>query len=388
MFSKSNNIRRGKRTNPFLPISLIGFILMSFAVAGQAQQVHQLLYNNSNWADQNLFGTTADPQTGIASFTTPGGDIHNFYRASNGDVHQLFFNGTSWGDEDLTAGGFGPPAIAGSAFSGFSIQNFQYVYFVSQNQHVHQLLYNNSTWVDTDLTAAIGGHLISPTNQLTAVLTGTAGFHVYYQAANGHIQQLYNVNGTWQLQDLTVISRGPAGNVTQMSAFAVGNFQYVYYVANTRHVHELTYNNTTWVDSDLTALSKSSPVAASAGVTAFAIPGSTKLRVYAITKNFHVLQFGSPNNTAWSTKDLTNLTKGPLANPGNGTVAFATTPNNLPHVYYVAGTHTMELFLATATAPWQNQDLTVLGHGPSATGTGGMAGFSVANFQYVFYLAN
>ena len=389
MFSKSNSTHRVKATNPYLPVSLIGFVLMFFALAAQGQQVHQLLYNNASWADQNLSGASTDLHTGVAAFlTTPNNGLHTYYLASDDDVHQLYLPGTTWVEEDLTLTASAPKAIAGSAVAGFSVQNFQYVYFVAQNQHVHQLLYNNSTWIDSDLTAAVGGTLISPTNQLTAVLTGTSGLHVYYVASSGHMQQLYNVNGNWQIQDLTVVSGGPLANPNGMSAVVIANFQYVFYVANTGHVHELTYNNTTWVDADLTGLSKSLPSAGGSGVTAMVIPGSTKLRVFTIANNDHMLQLGSGNNKAWTSSDLTKLAKAPLANPANGTVAFATTPNNQLHVYYLSGNHVNQLFLPTPATKWQNQDLTNLALAPPASGTSGMAGFSLQNFQYVFYVGN
>jgi hypothetical protein len=202
----------------------------------EAQTIHQLAYNNSTWIDQDLSSQTTDPHTGVAAFvTTPNDQIHTFYLDSAEDVHQLFFNGTSWSDEDLTAEGFGVRAMAKSAVAGFSESNLQYVYYVSQNQHVHQLFYNNADWADADITSLSGGPLTTKTPRLTALATGSSGFHVYYLASNGHVNQLYNVSGSWVNQDITKVAKGPSGRAVWIASINVGNLQYVYYLATTGH---------------------------------------------------------------------------------------------------------------------------------------------------------
>ena len=40
--------------------------------------------------------------------------------------------------------------------SGFSVANYQYVFYVGDDSDIHQMLYNNVGWVDTDLTVASG----------------------------------------------------------------------------------------------------------------------------------------------------------------------------------------------------------------------------------------
>ena len=93
-------------------------------------------------------------------------------------------------------------------------------------------------------------------------------------------------------------------------------------------------------------------------LSAMVIPGTQKLRVYYIGTNNHVIQLASTKNKKWTTSDLTKKTKGPLANSANGAVAFATTPNNQIHVFYVAGDHVNQLFLPTPATKWSNTDLT------------------------------
>ena len=112
-----------------------GLLLSLAALSAHGQQVHQLSYENANWTDQNLFGDQADPSTGIGAFLTTPNDQRHVYSVSYGnnpDVHQLFYNGTSWSDEDLTLSSGGPGATNGSAVTGFSVGNYQYVYYVGR----------------------------------------------------------------------------------------------------------------------------------------------------------------------------------------------------------------------------------------------------------------
>jgi len=84
-------------------------ILSLFAIPANAQHVHQLLYNNYNWTDQNLVGepiyqeNNPDVPTGIAAFTTsPNNQVHVYYVGADGHVHQRtqsqirFFGLTRW----------------------------------------------------------------------------------------------------------------------------------------------------------------------------------------------------------------------------------------------------------------------------------------------------
>lgn len=383
---------RSRRTNCSYSFSVLAGILALCLGAlampnAHAQTIHQLAYNNSTWIDQSLSDQATDPHTGVAAFvTTPNDQIHTFYLDSVEEVHQLFFNGASWSDEDLTAEGFGVPAMAKSAVAGFSELNLQYVYYVSQNQHVHQLFYNNVEWADSDITSLSGGPLTGKTPRLTALATGSSGFHVYYLASNGHVNQLYNVSGSWVNQDITKIAKGPAGKAVWISSINVGNLQYVYYLATTGHVHELYYNNSTWLDEDLTVKAGVPVAAAASPITALVFPGGNVNEVFFIDNNKHLWQMLSGDNIVWASDDVTGQGKGPAANPANGIVAFTTTPNDELHLFYLSGKHINQLSLPAGTDDWQNQDLTAK-FGGKPNGTSAMSGFSLANLQYLYYVS-
>ncbi len=371
-------------------VCAFGLLLSLAALPAFGQTIHQFSYNNSSWVDQDLFGAVTNAQTGVAAFvTTPNDGPHAFYLASDDHVHQLFNNGTSWSDEDLTSETGAPAGLYGSAISGFAVQNFQYVYYISVDLHLHQLLYNNSNWADSDLTVITSGPLSSNTTQLVAFTTGSPAVHVYFTAASGHIHQTFTTTGTnWQDQDLTSLTGGTFGGSGWMAGFNIGNFQYVYFIANTNHVHQFFYNNASWSDEDLTALSNSSPAVGGSGVAALVIPGTKKLRVYVIANHNDILQLASGNGKKWTSSDLCKKAKAPPATAGPGLVAFATTPNNQIHVFYSSDNDLNQLFLPTPATKWQFENLTAEYGGGTMNTNAGMAGYSLQNLQYVYYVAN
>lgn len=367
-----------------------GLLISLAALPASGQQIHQLFYNNANWVDQNLNGSFTDTSTGVGALTTaPNNDLHVFYLSNTGNVHQLYNVGGGWTDENLTAETGGTPANSISNVAGFSNQNFQYVFYIDVDFNVHELLYNNSAWADTNLTVKYGIP-ISNGVELTAFATPNNGLHVYYVTPGPHVIQTYNVGNGWQFEDLTAETGAPQPEGRSLTGFSIGNLQYVYYVASGGDVHQLYYNNANWADEDLTALANTvpSPEYPNGALSAMVVPGTKKLRVYYIGTNNHVIQLASTNNKKWTSADLTKKTKGPLANSSNGAIAFATTPNNQIHVFYVAGNHVNQLFLPTPATKWSNTDLTALTGGGLADYAGEMSGFSIANEQYVYYVAH
>ena len=353
------------------------------------QQVHQLLYDNNNWTDQNLNGSQSSSNGPIAAFlTTPNDQPHVYFLANNGHVHQHFYNGASWSDDDLTVLSGGP--AASGQVSGFSVGNFQYVYYVSLKapQHVHQLLYNNVGWADSDLTV-LGKSKVQAINDYGLVaFTTSPALHVYYQQyPTGDIRQLYSTDGkTWQDQDLTTLTGAPKPYIL-WSGFNIGNLQYVYYQDKVSlDLHQMSYNNANWSDTDLTVLSKTTRPTLSIG-DAFVIPGTKKMRIYYINDDTnHLMQLASANGKTWVSTDLTKRAKGPKPDGGTSILAYATTPNNLVHVFYESGEHIDEIFQPTTTT-WAQDDLTAEGNGGPAVDFTRIAGFSLQNFQYVFYVA-
>jgi hypothetical protein len=368
-------------------VCAFGLLVSLAALPAFGQQIHQLSYNGSTWADQNLNGALAEQHSISSFFTTPNDQFHVFYGAlESADLHQLFYNGSSWADLNLNQA---VELCDYCPISGFSVDNFQYVFYVGLDLDVHEMLYNNAGWVDTDLTIASGGP--APISSNLVALTTSPALHVYYTAADNHIHQLFATNGTnWQDQDLTLTTGAPDAcpPCLGMAAFNVGNFQYVYYVDNDAgDIHQLLYNNVSWSDEDLTALTKSSPITdVYDTLSAFVIPGTKKMRVYFVSgKNGHIMQLASTNNGKWTSSDLTKKAKGSV--PDAQIVAFPDATDRKVNVYYVAGHHVNRIYQPSATT-WANEDLTALTNGGSADSLDQLAGFSLNNDQYLYYVVD
>ena len=370
----------------YFGLCILSILISLAALPTYGQQIHQLSYNGSNWADQNLNGAPAERWAISAFFTTPNDQLHVFYAAlESDDLHQLFYNDSNWADLNLNEA-TGLCKYCG--ISGFSEGNFQYVFYVGGDADLHQMLYNNADWVDTDLTIASGTSAISyPGSNLVAFTTSPA-LHVYYTSSDSHVHQLFATNGTnWQDQDLTVLAGGPVATPAYgMAGFNIGNLQYVYYLATNNHLHQLFYNDAAWTDEDLTSLSKTSPTAGFANISAFVIPGTKKMRVYFVSSsNGHIIQLSSTNNGKWSSADLTKKAKGSV--PDEQIVAFPSPSGGTANVYYVAGHNVNRIYQPTSTT-WANEDLTALTSGGVADSVDELAGFSLQNSQYLYYVAD
>jgi Fungal fucose-specific lectin len=369
----------------YFGLCILSVLISLAALPSFGQQIHQLSYNGSNWADQNLNGLSA--QWAISAFfTTPNDQLHVFFGGlKNPQLYQLFNNRSSWADLDL-----GPHTdlCFYCGISGFSEANYQYVFYVGGDLDIHRMLYHNVDWVDTDLTLASGASATSdPASNLVAFTTSPA-LHVYYTSSDSQVHQLFATNGSnWQDQDLTVLSGGPGATPAYgMAGFNIGNFQYVYYLATNNHLHQLFYNDSSWTDQDLTVLTKTSPTATFANVSALVIPGTKKMRVYFVSaSNGHIIQLASTNNAKWSSVDLTKRARGSV--PDEQIVAFPSASGGTVNVYYVSGHNVNRTYQPTATT-WTNENLTALTNGGVADSVDQLAGFSLQGNQYLYYMAD
>lgn len=361
-------------------LAALVILALSAACGSYAQDaLYQLSYTapNWSWANMKLPGPGASQFSGVAAFnTTPNNQLHVFYQDVSNNIHQLYFNGTVWSDENLTSTTKGVTARPSqSGISGFSIGNFQYVYFLGTDGHVHEYSYVNS-WVDTDVTKKTGGATAQALNRLVAFATGSQR-HVYFVATNATIHQLY-WNGTqWFDQNLTNITEGATAEGPDIAGCAINNHQYIFF-ASGGHLHMYSYINS-WTDTDWT---DRSGISAIEGVTGFAIPGTTRLQMYFDT-------WGPSGSLVADliqlSYDETNPGEGTFSNlpeasgtPGFNMVGFATTPNDQLHLFYSDNGIGQLYFNGTS---WTTENL------PSTNSSfTGVDGFSIGNGQYVYYV--
>ena len=404
-----NNSRKMMGASLHVSICLLG-ILSLFAIPANAQHVHQLLYNNYNWTDQNLVGEPAgsnDPYpTGNAAFTTtPNNEVHVYYVGSDADIHQRtqshtppFFGVSRWVDEDLTQETGAEPVGLDivTMLSGFSEGNYQYVFYGNDDYDIHMLLYDNSKWTQQDISAAAGstgifrgmsvvGFTTTPNNQIHVYYLGWS----YQEQANA-VRQLFFNGTSWSDEDLTAETGATPPSYGWWAGFSIGNYQYLFYPDFFGYLHELYYNNSNWTDVDLSVQIGAPALSIDyAPMTAFVVPGTQTMEVFYTDSDDHIYQISSSDNISWSQQDLTTLTHSPSTSSEDAITAFATTPNNQLHVYYISSSsqsldHVNQLFFNGSS--WSNQDLTATSHAGNAVELEAISGFSLGNYQYVYYV--
>jgi hypothetical protein len=247
--------------------------------------LHQLMYNNVRWTDQDITAagngvtwSTYDYCLAAVS-TTPNNQIHVYYGGTDSNTHQLFFNGSRWSDENLTA-----ETNAGqssSAMVAVSNGNYQYVFYEGPTADIHEMYYNNARWTDVNLTASAGAGYGDYGNLAALIVPGTQTIKLYYgEYSDEDMLELTTSNNVnWTKLDLTKTAHGAAvdGTMTLGVAFATtpNNQLHVYYGVSAygtdADVHQLYFNGNVWSDEDLSTETHSAGVYFNSGMAGFAI---------------------------------------------------------------------------------------------------------------------
>jgi probable HAF family extracellular repeat protein len=345
-----------------------------------------------NWSDQNLItlsgsGTLAEAKAGLGGYAIQDGQ-HIFFVANNQHVHQLYFNNSSWADQDITGyNGNQELAATNSAVSAFADARGQYTYFVDTKQHIREYLYDsNGIWHDTDLSAGTG--IVAQSGTGLASYAIADGVHVFYIGSDKHVFQLYYsaAQGTWSNQDLTSFNGNKelAASPSALSSFADANGQHTYFVDTKRDVHEYLYSAGQWSDSNLMTLANSKTQAAvRSGLSSYAIPDGRHIYFEASNDHVHQLYF---NNSTWSDQDLTRFNGDhETASPG-AIRSFALGDGQ--HTYFVDGKHNLREYLYNSAGQWEDYNLTSLSNsGTSAEAGSAVSAFSISDGQHVIYVS-
>jgi len=206
--------------------------------------IHQLYSDNgTSWQDQDLTSITGGTTSESSPGRTAGFNIDNFqylyFVASTGHVHQFLYNNSSWSDEDLTVLSKSTPADARSDVQALLIPGMKKmcVFYISTDGHIVELAANdNKKWVKTDLSKKT----LAPGPQSFHVAAFTTPphneLHVFYvgYTTNFHVLQLYKPQSqSWTYEDMTALTNGgiPESFYSDIAGFSFQNNQYVYYVA-------------------------------------------------------------------------------------------------------------------------------------------------------------
>lgn len=275
---------------------------------------------------------------------------------------------------------------------------------------------SNVTWSGDDLSAATVtnsmplNHPVSPL--VSYVDVDSAGQHVDYFDADGHVQETYNNGSGWVRNDLTSWSGGvPAFSGSPVGAYAgTDGSQHINFVAansldggvTSYDLHELYCGEICWADKDLTAMAQSSDgpsvmVPSPQGAITGYWDSLDAQHVFFVGADAHIHEMYDPfSGGQWVDNDLFLLAmaQGPVGSlsPTYPALNAYWGENRSQHVNYVdAGNgHVHELY-SPSSGGWVDNDLTELaatnGPSPAASPLGPIRGYWVGvSAQHVVLL--
>jgi RHS repeat-associated protein len=293
--------------------------------------VHEMFSDSSNvWHNQDnttlASGTAAATGSALTSFYSGGSaPEHLFFTASNGHVHEMYSDSSNvWHDQDNTAFASGTAAATGSALTSFYSGGSapEHLFFTASNGHVHEMYSVNGQWYDQDNTAAAFGTAAASGSGLTSFyLGGSYPEHLFFVASNGHVHEMYSNSGHWYDQDNTTVANGTAAVTSSaLTSFDAAGLEYVLFVDASGHVHDM-YSN--WHDQDIMT---SGTTVVDSGTTSLTIGGFTANACYGNSTNPACT--GQPVNTSASqlAATLAQIVNGP-GSPATASISGSTTIN-------------------------------------------------------------
>lgn len=257
-----------------------------------------------------------------------------------------------------------------------------FLYFAGTNQHVYQFVGNHTpVFCTSDLTQITASPVPATSSRFTS-FNDSLGNHVFYEAGNGHIYQLYYENSAskWLAQDLTTIAAGPlAATGTALTSFSDSPGEHVIYLGGNQHVYQLFGTNGTWISQDLTAMSGGTLSVAGSALTSFV--DSFGEHIAHIGTNGHVYQLYGENG-GWQDQDLTSMSGASnTAATNTGLTSFV---DSFEHIIYLGtNQHVYQLYTTTV---WVNQDLTSMSGASNTAAAGSQLGsFVVGSSEHVYY---
>lgn len=356
--------------------------------------LNRLAYSppTNRWFNQNLtlLGGAGPPLAGsaVTSFNNVTGE-HVFYVGEGQHVYQIFGPaGGPWSTQDVTSLASGVNAARDTRLASMDNTAGEHVFYVGASGHVHQLFYSRQTngWFDQDLTVLASAVGPRPGTPLAAV-NNASGEHLFFVAENDHVFELqYSSNASkWIARDVS--SEASAAAVADGSGLAVfWNVTgiHVFFTAATGHIWQTIFDSSRWVAQDLSALAAAPLALPATSLTAFDNTAGEHVAYVAQDSRMHQLLYSRQTNR-WFDQDLTAVAGAPLPALDSVLASFS---NQAEHVVFVGDDgRVRQLIYSQGSNTWSVQDLTAFGGGPSATPWRGVDAFASSAGEQVFYVS-
>lgn len=265
------------------------------------------------------------------------GNVHVFYTDSYQHIEGGVYKSGGTFVDLTTLTGAPDPSSPSSPIVGFADASGDHVFFEASNQHVYQLYYEESLdeWTPVEDITTASGAPVAASGTLMSAFSDTPGEHVIFLGTNNHVYQLYyNFSAhEWGYGDLTSITGDiPAAAGSPLSSYSDSNGEHIFFLGTNQHVYQLWFEDSAnkWVPvEDLTAAAGAPVAQSGSSLAAFDDDGSQD-RVFYEGTNGHIYELFTKTGGTWVYGDLTSATGAAAAVVGSPITAF---PN--PQVEYV-----------------------------------------------------
>ena len=205
----------------------------------------------------------------------------------------------------------------------------------------------------------------------------------YYDNANPpNIHQLSWSNGN--PVDVNTGFQGQSGSGYFSMSGVTAPISHIFHIGPNGHIYDL-FKNGTWQNFDATAAAGALSANALSPLTSFRNPNNGYMHVYYLSGT-HVLELIWTGGTTWTKFDPSAAAIAPDAVQDGPLTCFQAGPNNVIHVYYLGGdAHIHELYWTGGTT-WTAFDPTAAAGAGGAFFTGGITSFYYNGKIYIYYI--
>ena len=247
----------------------------------------------------------------------------------------------------------------------------QHVVYRGQDARIHELYTLSNDWVANTLNFDSNAPLAAG-NPFAYIHTGSGGAitqHVVYRAQDGHVYEIYTLDGKWVLNDLTGRANAPLA-AGDPFAYTHGSgadlVQHVVYRGQDGHIHELyTLNNQWVVNTALTADTGAPPAAGDPFAYTHGSGAGLVQHVIYRGQDSHIYELYTHANS-WVVNNLTNRPNAALA-AGDPKAYLHDSPNGpVQHVVYRG--HDGHIYELYTLGDWVVNNLTQQANAPLPAG--------------------
>jgi len=291
-----------------------------------------------------LFARAAQGQTTLTSFEdTANLQQDVFYRGTDQHIYMRYYNSQAGSQvQDLTSASGAPVAASGTAVTSLKdiAHNEQHVFFEAANGHIYELYSasNPASWSVLDVTAATGSGGAAVATPITSFYDAANKIRfVFYLGLDQHVHVFYWY-GSWFASDATTAAGAASaalGSALTSYKDSTTGLEHVLYEGADQHIHELYsgLNPAVVYTTDTTASSGATLAAGATPLTSFFDNARQQENIFyiGVDQHIHHLFFV----TYWRSEDVTALAGATVPSLGSALSSFSDTASNQLHVFYI-----------------------------------------------------